>query len=323
SAADAVHETLELAAAADRLGYHRYWLAEHHATPGLAGSCPEILIAAVAARTGRIRVGSGGVVLSHYAALNAAEQLPMLALLHPGRIDLGIGRAPGADQRTAWALQQRPEAPAAEPFPEQVADLIGFLHDALPPGHPLAGVRAMPAIPDAPELWLLGSTDGSAACAAHFGTAFSFAHFINADGGATVTRAYARQFRPSPALAAPRASVAAFALCADTEAEARQLAACRDLYLVRLYTGRAAPFPSVEEAQAYPYSEDERAIVREVGRRTIAGTPGEVRERLRALAAEYGVDEVVVVTIAHQFKARLRSYELLAEAFDLGSPREP
>jgi len=316
--ADAVRETLELAEAAERFGYHRYWLAEHHATPGLAGSCPEILIGAVAARTSRIRVGSGGVMLSHYPALKVAEQFRMLALLHPGRIDLGIGRAPGADQRTARALRQRPEALEAEPFPEQVGQLIGFLHDALPPEHPLAGIQAMPAIPDAPELWLLGSTDGSAACAAHFGTAFSFAHFINADGGAAVTRAYARQFRPSPVLASPHASAAVFALCAESEAEARQLAGCRDLYLLRLYTGRAGPFPSVEEARNYRYTEAEMAIVREVGRRTIAGTPGEVRQRLLALAAEYDVDELVVVTITHEFKARLRSYELLAEAFDLG-----
>jgi luciferase family oxidoreductase group 1 len=318
SATDAVVETLELAQAAERLGYHRYWLAEHHATPGLAGSCPEILVGAVAARTSRIRVGSGGVMLSHYPALKVAEQFRMLALLHPGRVDLGIGRAPGADQRTSWALRQRPEALPPEPFPEQVADLIGYLHDALPPTHPLAGVRAMPVIPEAPELWLLGSTDGSAACAAHFGTAFSFAHFINADGGPAVTRAYARQFRPSASLAAPRASVAVFVLCAEGEAEVRRLARCRDLALVRLYTGRAAPFPSIEEAEAYPFTDDELAIARDAGRRTIAGTPDQVRDRLRGLAAEYGVDEVVVVTITHEFKARLRSYELLAEAFALG-----
>jgi luciferase family oxidoreductase group 1 len=173
-------------------------------------------------------------MLSHYPALKVAEQFRMLALLHPGRIDLGIGRAPGADQRTARALRLRPEALDAELFPEQAAQLVGFLHDALPPAHPLAGIRAMPVIPDAPELWLLGSTDGSAACAAHFGTAFSFAHFINADGGAAVTRAYARRFPPSPGLARPGASVATFALSGDTEAEARALAGCRALSLLRL-----------------------------------------------------------------------------------------
>jgi luciferase family oxidoreductase group 1 len=168
-----------------------------------------------------------------------------------------------------------------------------------------------------PEIWLLGSTDASAACAAHLGTGFSFAHFINADGGAAVTRAYARAFRPSRELAAPRASAAVFAVCADTDAEAERLARSRDLFIVRLYTGRASAYPSVEEAERYPYSPRELAIVHHARQRTVAGAPEAVRARLLALAAEYGVDELVVVTITHDPKARLRSYELLAEAFGL------
>ncbi len=325
--ADAIRETLELAQAADRLGYRRYWLAEHHSTPGLADASPEILIAEVAARTRRIRVGSGGVMLTHYSALKVAEQFRMLETLHPGRIDLGVGRAPGSDGRTAAALRRgvgasgRVPDPWAESevarFPDQVGDLIGFLTDRLPPEHQFAAVRAMPAGDGVPEIWLLGSTDSSAACAAHFGTAFSFAHFINADGGAAVTRAYARQFRPSPLLGAARASVAAFAVCADTEAEAQRLSRSRDLFIVRLYTGRGGPYPSVEEAERYPYSPRELAIVEHARQRTVAGTPEQVRASLRALAAAYGVDEVVVVTITHDPKARLRSYELLAEAFGL------
>jgi luciferase family oxidoreductase group 1 len=178
----------------------------------------------------------------------------------------------------------------------------------------------MPTGPTVPELWLLGSSSSSAAVAAYFGTAFSFAHFINADGGAGVTRAYVRQFQPSPSLAAARASVAVFALCADTEAEALRLARSRHLFVVGLYTGRHGPYPSVEEAEAYPYTPSEQAIVRHAQGRTIAGAPEQVRERVLALAAEYGVDEVVVVTITHDFKARLRSYELLAEAFGLAPP---
>jgi len=329
SPADAIRETLDLAQAADRLGYHRYWLAEHHSTPGLAGAAPEILIAEVATRTRRIRVGSGGVMLTHYSPLKVAEQFRMLETLHPGRIDLGIGRAPGSDARTAQALRhgigtQRgagvpdpwAEAEVAR-FPEQVADLVGFLADALPPEHRFATVRAMPAGQGVPEVWLLGSTDASAACAAHYGTAFSFAHFINADGGAAVTRAYLRAFQPSPVLQAPRASVAVFAICADTEAEAQRLARSRDLFIVRLYTGRAGQYPSVETAERYPYSPRELAIVEHARRRTVAGAPEQVRASLQALAAEYGVDELVVVTITHDPKARLRSYELLAEAFGL------
>ena len=317
TAADAIHETLELAQAADRLGYHRYWLAEHHSTGGLADSCPEILIGQVAARTSRIRVGAGGIMLTHYSALKVAEQFRMLETLFPGRIDLGIGRAPGSDPLTAQALRHGPGALGIEHFPRQIADLIGFLHDRLEPDHPFAGVRAMPAGPTAPEVWLLGSSDESAACAAHFGTAFSFAHFINDKGGAEITRAYAREFRPSRYFPRPRACVAVFVVCADTEAEARRLAQSRDLFLVRLYIGRPGPYPSVEEAEAYPYSAQELAIANHARQRTIAGVPAEVRERLLALGAKYGVDEFVIVTITHDFKARLRSYELLAEVLGL------
>jgi luciferase family oxidoreductase group 1 len=317
TAAEAVQETLELAQAAEQLGYRRYWLAEHHATPGLAGSCPEVLIGQVAARTSRIRVGSGGVMLSHYSALKVAETFRMLETLFPGRIDLGIGRAPGSDRRTAQALRDGAALTGPEFFPEQVADLVGFLGDALPAGHPFADVRVMPEPATAPEVWLLGSSDQSAALAAHFGTAFSFAHFISEEGGAEITRAYARGFRPSAALAEPRASAAVFVVCADTEAEAWRLARSRELFILRLRTGRPGRYPSVEEAEAYPYTPHERAIVEYNRRRTVAGTPDQVRARLEAMAAEYGVRELVIVTITHNPKARLRSYELVAHAFGL------
>jgi len=317
TAAQAIQETLQLAELADRLGYHRYWLAEHHSSGGLAGSAPEVLIGQVAARTSRIRVGSGGVMLSHYSALKVAENFRVLEALFPGRIDLGIGRAPGSDQRTARALRQGPGALGLEQFPQQLADLIAFLHDELPPNHPFAGVRAMPAGPTAPPLWILGSSGEGALLAAHFGTAFSYAHFINAEGGTEATRAYRESFRPSPRLAAPQASVAAFVICADTDDQAERLARCRDLFITRLYTGRFGPFPSVEEAAAYEFSPPELAIVENARSRTVAGTPDRVKARLEALAAGYGVDELVVVTIAHEFKARRRSYELLAEVFGL------
>jgi luciferase family oxidoreductase group 1 len=321
--ADAIHETLELAQHCERLGYYRYWLAEHHSSGGLAGASPEVLIGQVAARTSRMRVGAGGIMLQHYSALKVAEQFRMLETLFPGRIDLGIGRAPGSDQRTTQALAHAaaPLGPGA--FPDQVADLLAWLHDRLPAEHAFAGVRAMPAGPTVPEVWLLGSSSSSAALAAYFGTAFSFAHFINAEGGAEVTRAYVRQFRPSPSLPAARASAAVFVLCADTEAEALRLVRSRHLFIVRLYTGRHGPYPSVEEAEAYPYTPSELAIVRHAQGRTIAGAPEQVRERVLALAADYGVDELVVVTITHDFKARLRSYELLAQVFGLASPRPP
>ena len=320
TAADAVAETLELAQACDRWGYHRYWLAEHHASRGLAGSTPEVLIAHVAAHTSRIRVGSGGVMLSHYSALKVAENFRMLETLHPGRIDLGIGRAPGSDQRTARALAHGPGALGIEHFPSQVSDLLGYLRGQLPEGHPFRGIRAMPDGPTMPELWMLGSSLDGAAIAAHFGTAFSFAHFITHEGGVLAIQTYRAGFCPG-VLPEPRAAVAVFALAADSEAEAKRLARSRDLWIVRLYTGRPGAFPSVEEAESYPYTPQETAIVEYGRRRTIAGDPEQVRERLLALARGHGAEEIMVVTITHDFKARLRSYQLLAEVFGLTESR--
>ncbi|HEV8585785.1 MAG TPA: LLM class flavin-dependent oxidoreductase [Methylomirabilota bacterium] len=311
---DAIRETLALARRCDELGYTRYWLAEHHSSAGLAGSAPEVLIAQVAAMTSGIRVGSGGVMLQHYSALKVAEAFRVLETLHPGRIDLGIGRAPGSDQLTARALGG---SGAPEYFPQQVQDLLAFVHGELPPEHPFSKVRAMPTGPTAPEPWLLGSSDQSAALAAHFGVAFSFAHFINAEGGAEVTRAYAREFKPSPWLAAPQASAAVFVVCADTHAEAERLAQSRDLFIARLYTGRGGRYPTVAEAEAHQYTPWEQQIVEHARGRRVAGTPAECRERLEAMAADYGVEEIVVVTITETPETRRRSYELLAEAFAL------
>jgi luciferase family oxidoreductase group 1 len=315
--ADAIQETLRLAELADRLGYHRYWLAEHHASRGLAGSSPEILIGAVAARTRSLRVGSGGVMLSHYSALKVAESFRVLETLHPGRIDLGIGRAPGSDQRTARALAHGPGALGIQHFPEQVRDVLGYLHDDLPPGHQFAGVQAMPTGPTAPEVWLLGSSDESATMAAHFGTAFSFAHFINAGYSREIVQLYRQHFRPSAYLAAPRANLGVFVICADTEEEAARLGKSRSLFIARLYTGQHGPYPSVEEAEQHLWTAHELAIAEHAQDRSIVGTPDTVRERLLHLAEEHEVEELVVVTITHDFRARTRSYELLAEAFGL------
>jgi len=318
TAADAIHETLELALSCERLGYHRYWLAEHHSSRGLAGTSPEVLIGQVAARTSRIRVGSGGVMLSHYSALKVAEQFRVLETLFPGRIDLGLGRAPGSDQRTAWALAAGGGMRDIEQFPQQIADVVAWLHDRLPERHPFAGVRAMPAGPTSPEVWLLGSSDASAIYAAEQGLAFSFAHFINADGsGPPVTQLYRDRFCPSPELAAPMASAAIWAVCAETEEAARRLQRSRELALVRLYTGRYGPFPSVEEAESFPYTARDLAIIEHARGRTVAGTPDTVCAQLEAMARAYAVDELVIVTITHDFKARVRSYELLADAFNL------
>jgi luciferase family oxidoreductase group 1 len=318
--ADAIRETLALAEAVDRLGYRRYWLAEHHSSDGLAGSAPEILIGQVAARTCQIRVGSGGVMLSHYSALKVAENFRLLETLFPGRIDLGIGRAPGSDRLTARALAHGPGALGIDQFPAQIRDVIGWLHNEMDPAHPFAGVRAMPVGPTAPEVWLLGSSADSATYAAHFGTAFSFAHFINANGGDEITRMYRGYFRPSEWLAEPVVSVGVFVICADTEEEAQRLCLSRDLSIARRYTGGRGPYPTVAEAQMHLWTPHQLAIAEEARKRAIVGTPGQVREQLLALADQYEAEELVVVTITEDAPSRLRSYALLAEAFALPRP---
>jgi len=320
AAADALNETVALAQAAERWGYHRYWLAEHHATEGLAGSAPEIMVARVAAATSSMRVGSGGVMLSHYSPLKVAEQFRVLETLYPGRIDLGLGRAPGSDQITARALQAGPGAIGAEYFPSQVQDLLGYLGGGLPADHPFARIRVTPEPASRPEVWLLGSSDQSALVAAYLGCAFSFAHFITDQGGVEVMAAYRDRFRPSARLATPLGSIGVFVLCADTEAEAQRLAQSRDLWRLRLDQGYLGPVPSTAEAEAYSYSREERLRIAMNRRRMVIGAPGQVKARMLELAERYGVGEIVVVTICHDFAPRLRSYELLAQAFGLTPP---
>jgi luciferase family oxidoreductase group 1 len=315
--ADAIRESVELARLAERLGYRRYWLAEHHASEGLAGTAPEVLTAHIAAATSAIRVGSGGVMLGHYSPLKVAESFRVLEALHPGRIDLGIGRAPGSDYLTMRALQHGPGALGPEHFPSQVSDLLGYLHDRLPPDHPFQRVRAQPAGAGAPEVWLLGSSDQSALLAAYLGCAFSFAHFIAGEGGAAVMQVYRELFRPSPWLAAPQGSAGVFVLCADTGEAADRLARSRDLWRLRLDRGELGPIPTVEEAEAYPYTPEEGRRVAFNRCRMVVGAPEQVRAALLALAEDHGVDELVVVSICHDLQARRRSYELLAEAFAL------
>ncbi|WP_231571641.1 LLM class flavin-dependent oxidoreductase [Gordoniibacillus kamchatkensis] len=307
---------MELAQAADRLGYTRFWVAEHHSTPGIASSSPEVLVAALAARTSRIRIGSGGVLLSHYSALKVAEQFRTLEALYPGRIDLGIGRAPGGMPRTAAALRDgRPDAP--ERFPEQLGELACFLTDTVPTGHRHEGISAVPLIDSAPQLWLLGSTDRSAQFAAGLGAAFAFAHFINGSGGESVVQSYKRSFRPSALGAVPEASAAVYVLCADTDEEAGRLAASADLQLLRQEKGEFGDVPSPAEAAAYPYGKWDGLRIAENRKRMIVGGPETVRNRLLAFSRQYGVGEVIVVTTAYEFGARLRSYELLAQAMRL------
>ena len=317
TAETAILETVKLAQLTDWLGYQRYWVAEHHDSEGLSGASPEALVGQIAARTEHIRVGTGGVMLSHYSPLKVAETFRLLETFYPGRIDLGIGRAPGSDQRTAQALAYGQQARGPDIYPNQVQDLIAWLGDGLPDDHPFAGIQASPRMDHRPELWMLGSSDQSAQLAAHFGVPYSFAHFITDEGGPTMMRAYQMRFQPSDLLAKPRGSIGVFVICADTEEEAMRLGASRDLWRVRLDLGQIGPVPTIEEALAYEYSDVELKRRDYHRRRNIVGAPEQVKQGLDELLEKYRVDEAVVVTITHDYAARARSYELLAEVYGL------
>ncbi len=314
----ALRETLELAQAADRLGYHRYWLAEHHNSAGLACASPEVLIAEVANRTQHLRVGSGGVMLTHYSALKVAEQFRMLEALHPGRIDLGVGRAPGSDTRTAQALAHGPGHLPIDAYPEQLLDVYGYLSGDLPPGHQFQAIKAMPTGETMPELWVLGSSAASATYAAELGWSFCFAHFINQEGGERFVANYRDRYEPSPFQPTPRVSLGVSATVAETDEEAERLSWSRWGWRLMAGRGGGGGIPTPDEAMAFPYTEAERDYLEFARSRSIYGSPRRVRERLEALSDAYGgIEEFVVVTITHDFGARVRSYELLAEAFGL------
>jgi luciferase family oxidoreductase group 1 len=312
----AIEETLQLARRAEALGYHRYWLAEHHAIAALADPCPEVLLARLGAETKTIRIGSGGVLLPYYSAFKVAEVFSMLEALYPGRIDLGIGRAPGGDQRTAHAVGGG-QIPTAEQFPQQVWDLVGHLDGTLPDDHPHKRVRLQPGVDTAPPVWLLGSSDYSGALAAQLGLRFAFAHFINARGGDAVTRAYQERYQASEREPRPHALVCVFAICAETKDQAERLAGSIDLRRLHMATGLDTPVPTLEEALAYRYTPAERQYVDGQRDRAIIGEPQHCKRELLALAERYATDEVMVLTITGDYASRARSYELLAEVFGL------
>lgn len=313
SAAQALANSIDLARAGERLGYHRYWAAEHHASPALAGAAPEVLLAAAGAATSRIRLGSGGIMLPHYSPLKVAETFSLLAGLYPGRVDLGLGRAPGSDQRTAYALQRDRRQQSPNDFPNQLAELLGYLEDDLPAGHAFADLaRTLPGRPETPAVWLLGSSPDSAAWAAETGLPYCFADFINSDG-AGIAAQYRRAFRPRVRADAPYTMAALWTVCADTDAEAERLASSSRMMLAHLLTGVLIPVPSPDKAMAWLAANPAAAQRR--GRRVIAGSPATVRAGIAAAVAEYGADEAMLVNIVHDHAARVRSYELVAEAF--------
>jgi luciferase family oxidoreductase group 1 len=314
TAAEALQQTVALARATEALGYRRYWVAEHHGTRSLAATAPEVLVGAVASSTSTIRVGSGGVLLSHYSPLKVAEVFRTLSALHPGRIDLGVGRTPGADPVTEAALQYLPGVPGDERYVDKVVDLLGFLHDRLEPGHPFEAVRAMPDGVPAPAVWMLGSSSHSGAVAAYLGQPFAFAHFITPAFGPQVVEAYRRGFEPSPRHAGPEALVAVGVVCAETDAEAEHLARSAEVWGLRPEGTERGPLLAPEEAAARPLTELEEAKVAQGRAARVVGSPARVREALLALAESYAVDELMLVTVCHDAGARRRSYELVAEA---------
>src|SRR5262245_21784156 len=317
SGATALKNTLDLARHVDRLGYFRYWVAEHHNLPSIASSAPDIMIGQIAAVTQHLRVGAGGVMLPNHAPLTVAERFKILEALFPGRIDLGIGRAPGTDPITSIALRRRQDIRDDDDFLERLQELLLFEQGAFPEGHPFRQVRAMPADVPLPPIYLLGSSGYSAELAAALGAGFSFAHhFANHDAVAAMT-SYRNDFKPSRVLKRPHAILAVGAVCAETDAEAERLASTVDLNFVRRSKGEYLPLASPEEAAIYPFSPIDRERIKYNRARLFVGAPATVRGRLASLIASTQADELMITTMIYDHPARRRSYELMAEAFEL------
>lgn len=319
-ASAALQESIRLARLADRLGYTRYWLSEHHNTTTLAGAAPEILISRLAAETKGIRLGSGGIMLPNHSTLKVAENFRLLEALYPGRIDLGLGRAPGGDRLTAQLLNPTNTFDPQE-YIKQIRDLHAFLTDTPTPGTFEGKIRAIPQIATSPALWMLTSSGESAFLAAHFGMALCYAQFINPIGGASAIQAYRSRFKPSAELTEPQASVGVFAFCSEDEQKVREVQALIDYRLLGFEKGNFDEIPTLAAASSYQYTAAEWNRVLYNRQRTVVGTPDQMQEKLTALAIEFDVDEIVISTFTERAEDRFRSYELLAEVFDL-EPRE-
>jgi luciferase family oxidoreductase group 1 len=320
--ADALRNTIELARLADQLGYERYWIAEHHAMETLASPSPEILVSRIGAETSAIRIGSGGVMLPHYSPMKVAESFRMLHALYPNRIDLGIGRAPGGSPLETFALMRdRSRRELADDFPQQLMELMAFLNQTFPADHPFSRIKLSPDMPGGPDVWLLGSTLWSAAAAAQIGLPYAFAHFIDQRPTRSALEYYRSHFTPSDYLSEPRALVALGAIVADSSAEAERLSASSRLLIRRIRQGDRRPVPTPEEALRELGPEPDPVAADSEFPRYFGGEPHDVRDKLLDMASVLCVDELMIVTIVHDHQARLRSYQLLAEAFDL-KPRQ-
>ncbi len=315
NAVEALRESTELVQLAEALGYTRYWVSEHHNSKTLAGAAPEVLIARLASLTNRIRLGSGGIMLPNHSTLKVAENFRLLEGLFPGRIDLGLGRAPGGDRLTASLLNPSNTFSPSE-YVRQLSDLKAFLSGE-PDSESGGKVLAIPDIATQPQLWILSSSGESATIAAHYGMAFSFAQFINPIGGAEAAAAYRKNFRPSEQLETPQVSLGIFVFCAATEQKAQEMQTMMDYRLLNFEKGKYDAHFSYKEAKSYPYTEEEWKRVLHNRKRAVSGTPEKVKAELSALAERFTVDEIVVSTFAEYFEDRINSYRLLAEAFEL------
>jgi luciferase family oxidoreductase group 1 len=319
---DALRNSIDLARHAERLGYRRYWVAEHHATPMLACASPEALIGPAASATTRIRIGSGGVMLPHYSPLKVAETFSMFSGLFPSRIDLALGRAPGTDALTAFALQRDRRQGAPDDFREQLAELLAYLDHSLPSTHPFARLAALPGDPEKPDPWLLGSSPQSGIWASELGLPYAFGDLINPHGPEIAAR-YRQEFQPSRWRSRPELIVALWVLCADTDEEAERLASSGVMAFTLLRRGQLVTVPPVDKALRFIQEEQRQptpgVFPVKADRRRILGSPSRVREGIEAAVGEYGADEAMIVTITYEHEARRRSYELIAKAFELTS----
>jgi luciferase family oxidoreductase group 1 len=312
--ADALRNSVDLARFTEGLGYQRYWVAEHHGTPMLACASPEVLIAAIGAATSRIRIGSGGVMLPHYSPLRVAESFSMLGGLYGERIDLAIGRAPGSDPLTAFALQRDRRQAAPDDFPDQLSELLAYEWNRMPPGHRFARLARLPGGEARAQVWLLGSSPQSAVWAAELGLPYAFADFIN-PAGMEIAKYYREHYTPSEINPEPRAIAAIWALCAETDADAWRIAASSRMAFTLFMQGTLIPVPPIERALAFLDAHPDSAAALGRRRRWIVGSPDTVRAGIEELAGDYHADEIMIVTITYDHGARRRSYELIANAF--------
>jgi luciferase family oxidoreductase group 1 len=316
TAEQAVKETVELAKHTDKLGYTRFWISEHHNTGSLAGSTPEVLLAYLGSQTQNIRIGSGGVMMPNHSALKVAENFRMLEALFPGRVDLGMGRAPGTDRLTASVLNPSNQF-SEQDFINQLYDLLNYFHDRGDPGTPQSKIRAIPQVQTVPGMWLLSSSGESGLFAAHFGMGLSFAHFINPIGGPQAVAAYRERFKPSEDQAEPAASVAIFVFCSEDEEKIRRHQAVMDFRFNQFEQGKGIVPIAYQDIKDVAYTINEQERIMHNRKRVITGTPSQMKVKLIKLAAEYNVDEIIAVTITEDFNDRLESYRLLAEQFNL------